>query len=203
MNCPHCGEESCDLGWQCPKSKVTPREVFGDGAFLADTAVLRRPHLVTIGKRTNIDHGVYITTAARIGDYCHIAPYCTIIGGARGVFEMGHFATLGAGSRIVCGNDAADDGLTGPTIPAEAHATVTHAPVVFEPMAIGTTGIIVLPGVRVGMGAIIGAGAVVTKDVWPWTVVAGVPARAVRDRPREKILEAARRLGYDFGKGGA
>jgi hypothetical protein len=41
---------------------------------------------------------------------------------------------------------------------------------------------VVLSGVRVGDGAVIAAGAVVTKDVAPYTIVAGVPARRLRDR---------------------
>ena len=41
---------------------------------------------------------------------------------------------------------------------------------------------IVLPGVTVGEGAVVAAGAVVTKDVPPWTVVAGNPAREVKKR---------------------
>ena len=41
-------------------------------------------------------------------------------------------------------------------------------------------GVIVLPGVTIGRGAVVGAGAVVTRDVAPYTVVAGVPARLIR-----------------------
>lgn len=42
------------------------------------------------------------------------------------------------------------------------------------------TGAIVLPGVRIGKGSVIGAGAVVTKDIPPYSVAIGVPARVVR-----------------------
>ncbi|MGS1096886.1 DapH/DapD/GlmU-related protein [Aquamicrobium terrae] len=43
-------------------------------------------------------------------------------------------------------------------------------------------GVTILPGVTIGDGAVVGAGAVVTKDVAPYTIVAGVPARLVRER---------------------
>lgn len=52
----------------------------------------------------------------------------------------------------------------------------------------------ILPNLEIGEGAFVAAGAVVTKDVPPWTVHAGVPARAVRPIPdewREKVLAAA------------
>jgi galactoside O-acetyltransferase len=211
MICPHCGDPECRLGWECqkaPQERPTERDVgranplnVGADSYVAPSAIIRRPNLVRIGKSTNIDHGTLITTAADIGDFCHVAPYVTVIGGARGTLQMGHFSTLGAGSRVVCADDSGYNGLTGPTIPDEAHATVRAAAVVLEPLAIVTTGCTLLPGVRIGMGALVGAGAVVTRDVPPWTVVAGVPARVVRERPREKILEAAKRLGYEFGGG--
>lgn len=51
---------------------------------------------------------------------------------------------------------------------------------------------IVLPGVTIGEGAVVAAGAVVTRDVAPYTLVAGVPARFVRERPRDLRY----RLGY-------
>ena len=45
-------------------------------------------------------------------------------------------------------------------------------------------GAVLLPGVRIGDGAVVGAGAVVVKDVQPYTVVAGNPARKIRDLKR-------------------
>jgi acetyltransferase-like isoleucine patch superfamily enzyme len=55
-----------------------------------------------------------------------------------------------------------------------------------KPVSIGNKawigfGCIILPGVTIGEGAVVGAGSVVTKDVQPWTVVAGNPARFIKD----------------------
>lgn len=44
---------------------------------------------------------------------------------------------------------------------------------------------IILPGVRIGEGAVIAAGSVVTKDVQPYKLMGGVPARIIGERPRE------------------
>lgn len=45
---------------------------------------------------------------------------------------------------------------------------------------------IILPGVTIGEGAVVAAGAVVTKDVAPWTIVGGVPAKQIGERQRNE-----------------
>lgn len=47
----------------------------------------------------------------------------------------------------------------------------------------------ILPGVTIGTGAVVGAGAVVTKDVAPFAIVAGVPARPIRQRFNDATAE--------------
>ncbi len=65
------------------------------------------------------------------------------------------------------------------TIVVHDHVTDTVAPVVIADNAFIGTGAIVLPGVRIGKGAVVAAGAVVTADVPDGGVVGGVPARPI------------------------
>ncbi len=65
--------------------------------------------------------------------------------------------------------------------------TSSHFDLVTLPILIGdnvwiATGVTILPGVTIGEGAVVAAGAVVTKDVEPWSVVGGNPAKFIKKR---------------------
>jgi acetyltransferase-like isoleucine patch superfamily enzyme len=60
-------------------------------------------------------------------------------------------------------------------------APVSRGPIIIEPDAWLGAGCVILPGVRIGRGAVVGANSVVSADVPPLHVVAGQPARTVRE----------------------
>ncbi len=61
-------------------------------------------------------------------------------------------------------------------------------PIVEDDVTIGA-GAVILPGVKLGRGCVVGAGAVVTKDVAPWTTVVGLPAARIERDPTQDHLD--------------
>lgn len=55
-------------------------------------------------------------------------------------------------------------------------------------------GAIIQPGIKVGVGAIVGSGAIVTKDVPPYAIVVGVPAKIIKYRFTDLVIEALQRI---------
>lgn len=171
-------------------------KAFGQGVYISPCAEIRRPHLVSIGSHIAIDSGFYCTVQASLGDYIHIGPYVSVIGGAKAELRMAGFNTIGAGSRLLCASDEfLGAGLVGMS-PPEHRDNIICAPVVFAMFASVGTNVVIHPGVTLAEGSVVGSCALVTKSTEPWTIYYGVPARPIKPRPREKMIAAARALGY-------
>ena len=141
-----------------------------------------------------IDDFVFIDGGAgvSIGSHVHIASFASLTGGGSIVLE--DYVGISGGSRIVSGTDRFDgSGLTGPTIPPQWRA-VERGQIQIERHAVLGTNVVVHPGVSIGAGAIVGSNSLVTRDLPPWTICHGTPAKPVRERPAETILEYERAL---------
>ena len=169
----------------------------GENVFISANAEIRRPQLISVGHYTAIDSNVYITTGAEIGDYVHLSPFSSIIGGATGMLYMDHFSGMAAGCRIICASDEhLGHGLTNPTVPLAFRDNVLVAPVRFEKFATIGSNVVIMPGVTLGEGCVVGANSLVTKSLEPWTIYVGSPARPLKVRPRERMLAFAAEMGY-------
>lgn len=132
-----------------------------------------------------------------IGNFIHIASHVCISGG--GVFIMEDFANASAGARLITGSDLVHgEGLSGPTIPAKYRA-VSRSYIHVEKHAFLATNVIVHPGVTIGEGAVVGSNSVVTKDIEPWTINFGTPAKPNSTRPRQTIKRHESLIYEEYG----
>ena len=165
--------------------------------IITDEDIVVKQDLIINGSHVAIDKGFYCTTNATIGDYVHIGPYVTIIGGKEGNFRAVGFNNIMAGARIICGSDRFDDsGLFGAMIPKELKGTQIIEPVVMEEFSNVGTNAIVLPGSTLRKGVLLTAGSLLIGDTEEWGVYKGNPAVLVKKIDPTKIIENAKKLGY-------
>jgi acetyltransferase-like isoleucine patch superfamily enzyme len=150
-----------------------------------------------LGDHIAIDKGVYCTVNVSIGDYTHISPYVTIIGGKTGQFISKGFNNIMAGARIICGSDRFDgSGLFGAMIPKELKGRQIIEPVVMEEFSNIGTNAIVLPGSTLRKGVLLSAGSLLMGDTEEWGVYKGNPAVLVKKIDGSTIIKNANKLGY-------
>ena len=175
-------------GWAAIERSVRLRFAdniwLGHGAYLDEGAYLHAcPGGIKIGPGTVVMHGsvlhvynfrdlphagITIGRDGLIGEY-------TVIRGQGGI-EIGDRVYTSPFTQILAVNHVFDD----PERPFIEQGITAEGIIVEDDVWFGA-GAILTDGVRVGKGAVVGAGAVVTRDVPPHTVVAGVPARPIRE----------------------
>lgn len=159
--------------------------VAGDDVTILDHGYLHclSARGVRFGNHTSIDRNLWLS--------------CGVVPGNDGYFEIGDYsyvgpnAVMGAGGPIVIGSHV----QMGPnvTITAESHVFanalqrideqgVSHLGIVIEDDCWIGGRVSILDGVRIGRGSVIGAGAVVTQNIPPYSIAIGVPAKVIRQR---------------------
>lgn len=130
--------------------------------------------LIHVGSNVNIEHGAMITSLMTIGDNSGVG----INAKMHGRVTIGRNVMMGPDCIIYTKNHAFSD----TSVPMCEQGFQEEKPVtIADDVWIGGR-VIILPGVNIGEGAIVGAGAVVTKNVPPYAIVGGNPARVLKLR---------------------
>ncbi len=140
------------------------------------------PHKVSLGPNCSLEHGIYLNAAGpysegvsiQLGAGCFIGNGCE--------FNISHRLTIGENALIAAGARFIDHNhgiALGAPIKGQPE---TSAPITVGPDVWIGANALILQGVSIGEGAVVAAGSVVTRSVPAFTIVAGAPARPVRDR---------------------
>jgi acetyltransferase-like isoleucine patch superfamily enzyme len=145
-------------------------------------ALILKPEAIELGDYVRIDDYARVEggEGLRIGRYVHICSFASIYGG--GEAQLGDYCGITQGARLITGTEQLDAVMSA-AAPEELRNPHRGRIILERHCFIGANAV-VMPDITVGEGAVVGAGAVVTKDVLPWTVVTGVPARPVGRRER-------------------
>ncbi|WP_329071646.1 acyltransferase [Streptomyces sp. NBC_01429] len=128
--------------------------------------------VLCLGAGSYIAGHAYVTGEVRIGSDCTVNPYATV----RGRVTLGDGVRIGAHTSLLGFNHG-----FAPDRPVHRQPLTSEGIVLGNDVWIGSN-VVVLDGVTIGDHCVVGAGAVVTKDLAPWTIAAGNPARPLRDR---------------------
>jgi acetyltransferase-like isoleucine patch superfamily enzyme len=159
---------------------LTEFSSLGDGVVFEVGVLVFHPENIVIGDQVYIGHQtilkgyhnskMVINAGTWIGQQCFLH--------SAGGLSIGSNVGIGPGVKIITSFHR-EEGRHTPIL----HSQLAFAPVHIEDDCDIGTGAIILPGVSIGRGVQIGAGAVVNKDLPPYAVAAGTPARIIRMRP--------------------
>lgn len=155
-----------------------------DTAFIAEEARIFTSQL-EIGEHSWIAGHALVRGEVIFGNHCTVNPYACISGTVR----CGHGVRIASLASIVGFNHGFDD----PEKPIYEQGVESVGIEIADDVWIGASAVI-LDGVRIGRGAVIAAGSVVTRDVPELAIVAGVPAKVVRLRGQKSKPVISRRL---------
>lgn len=126
-----------------------------------------------------------------INDFSHIGENCQIVGDS-GVC-IGKYVMIAKNCEIISSNHE----YSNYKIPIILQGIRSYnQPIIIEDDVWVGNNVIILPKVKIGKGSIIGAGSVVTKNVEPYSIVAGVPAKFIKFRFTKKIIEKAKKITF-------
>ena len=110
-----------------------------------------------------------------LGENCSVNPFCVLYG--HGGLHIGNYVRIATHCVFIPANHVFDD----PDTPIARQGVTTKGIRIDDDVWLGA-GCRVLDGVMIGQGAVVAAGSVVTRDVPPMAIVAGVPARQIGSR---------------------
>lgn len=153
----------------------------GAQVFDPEKSVFLCPERLVVGDYSRIDGMVKLECAGgvELGRYVHIGSFVHVLGG--GTLIVGDGVAITSHAVVVTGSNDESGYYMSSVADPDSYVVVRRTTRIDEGAFVGS-GATILPGVHIGAFSIVGAGAVVTRDIPAGQVWMGVPARKIRDR---------------------
>ncbi|MDC4205849.1 MAG: hypothetical protein MPW14_00050 [Candidatus Manganitrophus sp.] len=161
----------------------------GKNVIIGKTVRIRYPELVEIGDNVIIDDFTYISTGLIILSHVHIASGCRLIGGRSALIKFGSFSTLAPNVVLAAGSDDYMGGLATPMVSSEYKGNLDVGVIEIGRHSIVGANSVVLPNVKFKEGSALGALSLAKTDLDEWVLYAGIPAKKIKRRNKDKILQ--------------
>lgn len=155
----------------------------GNNVSIYPLAKICKPEVVTLGDSCRIGDFVFIWggISTNIGRYSHIQVHVSIWGGGETI--IGDYVSIGLGSALLSAVYSHKEGLR-----MVDHLPEGHTKTLFGKLVIGDDVYVgvnctIMP-VTIGEGTVVGAHSFVNKDLEPWSIYVGSPAKKIGERPR-------------------
>ncbi len=158
----------------------------GKNVRISDKASIYNHDQIEIGDHSRIDDFCVISGRVTIGRNVHIAVFCNVAGGEKGIV-MEDFSGLAYGCQVFSqSDDYSGKSLTNPTVPDQYKQEIKKAIHICRHAIVGASSMI-LPGVTLAEGTSVGAMTMVTKSTEPWSIYFGIPAKKIKDRKKDLL----------------
>lgn len=159
---------------------------YGENVLISRNAKIYGANNISIGNNVRVDDFCILSGKIKIGNNVHIAAGVYIFAGESGVF-LNDFSGISSRTAIYAmSDDYTGKYMTNPTIP-DRFRNVSGGFVYIGRHSLIGTGCTILPGVKIGDGASIGAMSLVNKDVEEYTMNVGIPCKKIKDRSKEML----------------
>jgi acetyltransferase-like isoleucine patch superfamily enzyme len=165
---------------------------FGRDVFISRFVNFYNAEEIEIGNNVRIDDFCILSGKIKLGSHIHVSAFSALYG--RFGIELEDYTGLSPRCTLFSAvDDFSGKFMIGPMIKTK-YTNVTTGKILIKKYSQIGCNTVILPGVEVGEGSAVGALSLVTKDLQPWKLYAGIPAKEIKDRSKDML----RFVSYDL-----
>lgn len=164
---------------------------FGTNVLISRKCSIYNAHSISIGNNVRIDDFCILSGNISIGNYVHISAHVSLYG--KGGIKIGNYCGISPKSTIFsASDDFSGNYMISPMVPEELTNVYEKTVYMADYSQLGAN-TVVMPGVKIGEGAVTGVFSLVRYDLTPWSINYGIPCKFYKARV-QNVIQLAKKI---------